>query len=113
MSENLEGTISLSTGPLTIPILIKNSRSTGGSQVLDNCIVKITGTIGSNNRYVYYKHPHYHRPVIAIRPIKNNEFVGNVNLRQQGYTHTVTFDGIRNANFKSEKQAENYVRKMS
>lgn len=115
MGENMEGTIGVSTGPLKVPLLIKNSRSTGGGAILDDCIVKITGTIGSKNknRYVYYKHPNYHRPVITIRTIKAKECVGKVNLREEGYTHAVCFDGVTNANFKNEKQAKNYARKMS
>lgn len=35
------GTISRSTGTVKIPLLIKNSRSLGGTGIIDNCIVRI------------------------------------------------------------------------
>ena len=50
------GTISRSTGPIKIPILIHNRRSLGGGAILDHCIVKITTTRG---KQVLYQHPNY------------------------------------------------------
>jgi hypothetical protein len=50
------GRIGRSTGPIKIPILLHNRRSTGGGGILDHCIVKITTTKGKR---VLYQHPKY------------------------------------------------------
>ncbi len=54
---DVKGTVSNSTGPARIPILIHNSRSTGGGAILTDCIVKITATKSGR---VIYQHPKYH-----------------------------------------------------
>lgn len=51
------GTIGRSTGPVKVPLLIRTRRSTGGIHLLDNCIVKITTSVG---KHVIYQHPQYH-----------------------------------------------------
>lgn len=38
------GTVSRSTGPEPIPILIRTTRSLGGEAIMDHCILKITET---------------------------------------------------------------------
>ena len=53
---DVAGTLSRSMGPKKIPILIHNSRSTGGGAILDHCIVKITETKGGK---ILYQHPKY------------------------------------------------------
>ena len=55
------GTIGRSMGPTKIPILLHNIRSTGGSGILDDCIVRI---LGSRDRNVIYKHPNYKEPLV-------------------------------------------------
>jgi len=52
------GTIGRSMGPHKVPILIYNSRSTGGTPILDNCIVKIE--FADKREGVIYQHPRYH-----------------------------------------------------
>lgn len=51
------GYIGRSTGAIKIPLLVHNSRSTGGPAILDDCIVKIATSRG---RKVLYQHPEFH-----------------------------------------------------
>lgn len=53
----VKGTIGNSMGPIKIPILIYNRRSTGGGALLEAHCVKITETKGGR---VIYQHPKYH-----------------------------------------------------
>ena len=53
---NIRGHVGRSTGKFKIPILIQTRRSSGGSAILDHCIVKIADSKGGN---VVYKHPDY------------------------------------------------------
>lgn len=52
------GYIGRSCGKMKIPLLIHNSRSTGGTAILDDCIVQIT-----HEHRVLYRHPNYHMPL--------------------------------------------------
>lgn len=54
---DVTGTIGRSTGPIKVPLLIYNSRSTGGEGILTHCIVKIMTTRGKK---VLYQHSQYH-----------------------------------------------------
>lgn len=47
------GVVGRSTGTKPIPLLVYNSRSTGGPGLLDHCIVRIDTTVGKT----LYKHP--------------------------------------------------------
>ncbi len=55
------GYVGRSMGPIRIPILVHNSRSTGGGGILDYCIIKITETTKPHR--VLYEHPLYHESV--------------------------------------------------
>lgn len=57
---DIEGYLGRSTGNVPIPILLHNSRSTGGGAILDHCIVKIEY---ANKRCggVLYEHSLYHK----------------------------------------------------
>ncbi len=57
---DVAGTVSRSTGPKQVPILIHNSRSMGGTHILDHCIVRIDWANKKNGITPLYKHPHYH-----------------------------------------------------
>lgn len=50
------GYIGRSMGPIKVPLLIANNRSSGGPALLDHCIVKIAHANKSNGG-VLYKHP--------------------------------------------------------
>lgn len=51
------GYIGRSTGNVKVPLVIHNSRSYGGSAILDHCIVRI---LTAKGKYVLYQHPNYH-----------------------------------------------------
>jgi hypothetical protein len=56
---DVTGRIGRSMGPTRVPILLHNTRSTGGGAILDHCIVKITTSAGG---HVLYQHPTYTPP---------------------------------------------------
>jgi hypothetical protein len=57
-----QGTIGRSQGPIKIPLLIQNRRSSGGGAILDHCIVRIRET-GKQGRELY-RHPTYQPPKV-------------------------------------------------
>jgi hypothetical protein len=59
------GKIGRSTGTNKVPLLLTNYNSTGGSHLLDHCIVKI---VDFKTKTVLYQHPKYIAPVIDIIP---------------------------------------------
>ena len=86
------GSIGKSTGSKQIPLLISNSRSTGGGAILEDCILKI---VDVKSKKVLYQHDKYIAPKFDIVP----SIVG----------YSVTVDGNVQANFKTIKQAQNYI----
>ncbi len=56
---DISGYVGKSTGKRPIPLLIHNSRSTGGGALLENCIVKISMAKGGQ---VLWQHPNYQPP---------------------------------------------------
>lgn len=58
---DVSGYVGRSTGQKPIPLLVANSRSMGGTSILDGCIVRLM----VNGREVY-RHPGYRDPVIHI-----------------------------------------------
>lgn len=103
---DVEGYLGSSMGPLKVPLLLHNSRSTGGQAILDHCIVKIKDT---RTGRLLYRHPNYHHGTFIISAIAE----GDGSLREDGYTHAVDVDGERHANFRSLQAAERYVRRMT
>lgn len=91
------GTIGCSTGINKIPLLIKNSRSTGGGSILDHCILKI---VDVKSKRVLYQHEKYVSPDFTIQ---YGTSIGH------GYNYAVLCNGSVQANFKTEKQAKNYI----
>lgn len=90
------GYIGRSTGRIKIPILLHNSRSTGGTAVLDHCIVKIT-TVGSDNKpHIVYQHKNYH-------------LCNEHSIKQQGENYSVMLDREEYAHFKTLQKAENFL----
>ena len=57
------GTIGRSTGTKQVPLLINNSRSTGGCAILDDCILKI---VDVKSKRVLYQHEKYIAPEFTI-----------------------------------------------
>jgi len=53
---NISGYVGRSCGAIQIPLLIYNSRASGGASLLDNCIVKISLSKGKK---VLWQHANY------------------------------------------------------
>ena len=79
------------------PLLIKNSRSSGGTCILTDNIVKIT-----IDKFVVYQHLNYHLPDMEIREASDS-------LKAMGYNYSTFADGKNDFNCKTMKQAENHV----
>jgi len=108
---SVEGTVSRSGGTEKIPLLIHNARSTGGGAMLDNCVVRI---IDTKTKRVLYSHPAYHRPAFKIIPL--DEFLANVESLKSGsepLNYEVLAGGEAHARFRSNVEAERWVRRMS
>ena len=86
------GSIGKSTGTNQIPLLLSNSRSTGGGAILEDCILKI---VDVKSKKVLYQHDKYLAPKFDIVP----SIIG----------YSVTVGGNVQANFKTIKQAQNYM----
>ena len=91
------GTVGRSTGTKQIPLLINNSRSLGGGAILDHCILKI---VDVKSKCVLYQHEKYIKPEFTIQ---YGTSAGH------GYNYAVLCNNIVQANFKTEKQAKNYI----
>lgn len=91
------GYVSRSCGNVKIPLLIKNSRSIGGTGVLDDSIVKIT-----IDKVIVYQQSNYRLPNMEIREASDN-------LKAIGYNYSTFEDGKNDFNCKTMKQAENHV----
>ena len=86
------GSIGKSTGTNQIPLLISNSRSTGGGAILEDAILKI---VDVKSKKVLYQHDKYIAPKFEVV------------ILTDGYS--VTIDGKMQANFKTSKHAKNYI----
>ena len=91
------GYVGRSCGNVKIPLLIKNSRSIGGTGILDGSIVKIT-----IDKVVVYQHLNYRLPNMEIRE-------ANDSLKAIGYNYSTFADGENDFNCKTMKQAENHI----
>lgn len=98
LEENdIMGTVGRSTGNIKIPILLANSRSIGGGAILDSSIIKIT--LG---RTILYQHPAFHLPDIQFAPSDMPE-----------YETMALVNGKIHARFKTKKQAEMWLKRVS
>jgi len=92
------GYIGLSRGyKARFPILVNNTRSMGGSSLMDHCIVKIK--IGG---YVKYQHPNFKESVFEL-----------VTSDLTGYSHNVNIDGQLYSRHKTKRSAKMLISKMS
>lgn len=89
------GTISRSMGPVKIPILIHNARSTGGGAILTHCILAIKET-GKTGRYLY-------RASNFVQPAAE---ITESDLQAEGYTHNVNVYGETQTRHKSHAAAQ-------
>jgi hypothetical protein len=97
------GTIGRSTGTVKIPLLINNTRSTGGPGLLDHCIIKITA-----EGRTLYQHPNYHTGTWTTGAPPNR--IGKTDMKKAGYTAGVYKDGENHANFKTQAQADRFMK---
>lgn len=95
------GYVGYSTGEVSIPILIYNSRSIGGGAILTDCILKIRTSSGKN---VLYKHPKYKASKIEIQETPSNVY--------SDITHETYIDGRLYGRHKSFKNALNLKNKL-
>ena len=93
------GTIGRSTGKQKIPLLIKNSRSSGGGGILCHCIIRID--VISSKRTIY-EHPLFYVPTLGVYPNLDED-------TKTKYPFIVLKYGTIQARFKTEKSAYNYV----
>lgn len=91
------GYVTRSCGNIKIPLLIKNSRSIGGTGILDDSIVKIT-----IDKVIVYQQRNYRLPDMEIREASDS-------LKAMGYNYSTFADGKNDYNCKTMKQAENHV----
>jgi hypothetical protein len=110
----LTGTIGRSMGPIKIPLIIASSRSHGGPGLLEYRIVKIRRTTDG----LLYQHPNYHvgkvtKHAITAADVMPDDRVGaGENLLAKGYTVAINVDGQPHARFKTEAQADRWLKKM-
>ena len=93
------GTIGRSTGQQKIPLLIKNSRSSGGGGILCHCIIRIDVI---NSRRTIYRHPLFSVPLLTVASNTDKD-------TKNKYSFIVSKNNELQARFKSEKKAKNYI----
>ena len=96
---DIMGTIGRSTGQQKIPLLIKNSRSSGGGGILCHCIIRID--IISSKRTIY-EHPLFYVPALGVYPNIDED-------TKNKYPFIVLKYGTIQARFKSRTSAYNYI----
>lgn len=96
---DMMGTIGRSTGKQKIPLLIKNSRSSGGGGILCHSIIRID--VISSGRTIY-KHPLFNVPTLGVYPNLEED-------TKTEYPFIVLKHGTIQARFKTEKSAYNYI----
>ena len=99
------GYIGRSMGPIKVPLLIANRRSTGGGAILDHFVVRIRTSAGGR---VLYQHSDYHHGNLQIQPKAKS-----VNLPDGRILAVdVLRDGEVQAAFEVMAQARRWVQKL-
>ena len=96
------GTVGRSTGTIKKPLLINNSRSTGGCAILTSCILKI---VDVKSKHVLYEASNYKKPILVKCVSTHNDYMYDVYNVKNG-------SNILHARFKTEKSADNYIEFM-
>jgi hypothetical protein len=104
---DVTGTVGRSCGSIRVPLLLANTRSSGGGPISTENIVRLI----VDGREVY-RHANYKQGVFTVREIGKLDECGKLNLSRAGYTHAVDIGGENTANFKSFAQALRWVRFM-
>ena len=93
------GAIGRSTGQQKIPLLIKNSRSSGGGGILCHCIIRVDVI---SSRRTIYEHPLFYVPTLGVYPNLDED-------TKTKYPFIVLKYGTIQARFKSRTSAYNYI----
>ena len=94
------GTIGVSTGEISIPLLIKTLRSHGGSSLLIDCIIRIDDI---KDKRTLYKHDSFHVEKLEVKTEVGLEYSYRVmQYKDSGEVHNV-------ANFKDNKRALRWI----
>ncbi|MCE5212625.1 MAG: hypothetical protein LLG40_13865 [Deltaproteobacteria bacterium] len=88
------GTVGRSMGPVKIPIILNNSRSSNGAGILDHCIVKII-----NKGSILYRHPSFNC----------GNWTMTLTSDKPDYKENALCNGKIVARFKKEGQAQRYI----
>jgi hypothetical protein len=106
LEENeVHGLIGRSTGIVKVPLLLANSRSTGGGAILDHCIVRIR-----HGNSTVYQHTNYHHGKIELR--RKNEPLIVPGREERVLTVDALRDGELHASFESMEAARRWVQKL-
>jgi len=107
LEENdVEGRIGNSVGPIKVPLLINNRRSTGGGAITGDSIVRVKVT-GKGGR-VLWQHPQYHKPELTVRLLKAIE-ANKPEMKRHSLTHEVLADGQQKARFNSQHACKRFI----
>jgi len=104
-SNDVQGYVGRSMGPVKVPLLVANRRSLGGGAILDHCIVRIRTSSGGR---VLYQHPQYHHGDLEIRQKAEALTLPNGRV----LTVDVLRDGEPHAAFENVEKARRWVRKL-
>ena len=89
------GYVGRSSGLIKIPLMIHNTRSTGGGAILDHCIVKITV-----DKKTVYQHPKYHCPIVikgcSVIDTEDNKVIANCKDAEMAKRYFDYLKGTRN-----------------
>lgn len=91
------GTVSRSTGPTKVPILLKSKRSQSGGEILAGSIVRIVRTKGNR---VLYQHPKFYQPEYTIHPAEKST---------EGLKFFARANDINVAGFYTREEAQRWV----
>jgi len=95
----VEGRIGRSTGSIKIPILVYNSRSWGGGDILDSCIIGIRLT---TSKEWLYKHP---KGSFDLKGMNINQTGAYKVMKRMSYDtyYKMILNTMHNKNYSSEK----------
>lgn len=97
---NITGIIGRSKGNLESPILINNSRSSGGLALLDDCIIRIDDI---KDKRTLYKHENFHVEKLEVEIESGSEYPYRVmQHKDSGEVQNI-------ANFKDNKRALRWI----